>query len=84
MLRLRDGLIPYLIRPLLVFELFINGWLHWYPSVRVANLNDTYGSPQPLRSLLVEYSSVFTLEFRHLREHESYRGAASALGLVVC
>lgn len=27
----KSGLIPYLIRPLLVFELVINGRLHWYP-----------------------------------------------------
>lgn len=27
----KSGLIPYLIRPLLVFEIVINGRLHWYP-----------------------------------------------------
>lgn len=27
----KSGVIPYLIRPLLVFEIVINGRLYWYP-----------------------------------------------------
>lgn len=32
----KSGVIPYLIRPLLVFEIVINGRLHWYPFFRYA------------------------------------------------